>query len=200
MDKLDPKLPEGVAAKMLDRTRQALAARRFQEMKGGKTCVPPFIMEDGRAFYLESEVLKAQSAEVGARHIRRRRPFMKRPAGYVSQRQAIALTGLPKGTLARDYTYGRVFEVSGTQQTPFYLLAGIRDFLTDKPDRLMDLEQTAKALDTTQQRLADHVHNTREGYGTLLHLPFETFPSGAVGFRLSAVLNAAEVVFQHGEE
>lgn len=200
MDDLDRKLTEEQAAQILDVCRQTLVARRKRERKGGKPCVPPFTIENGQFWYLESEVLKAQSEAVGARSVRQRRPYMKRPAGHVSQRQAIALTGLSKGTLDRDYSHGRTFQVSGTRQTSFYLLAGLKAYLVDKPDRLMPLDQTAKALATTQQRLADHIHNTREGYGTLLHLPFETFPSGAVGFRLSAVLNAAEVLFQHAEE
>lgn len=129
-----------------------------------------------------------------------KQPKPKRPAGHVSQRQAAVLLNLPKGVLDHDYKNGRAVPVTGNQLGLFYPLDGIKAHLKGKIDRLLTFNQTVRALDTTPQRLADHVTNVREGFPTMLDLPFDDTPSGAVGFRLSAVIEAAEALFQCAEE
>ena len=149
--------------------------------------------------------LSAEKLEKAGKSPRRKlkQPKPKRPAGHVSQRQAVVLLDLPKGVLDHDYKNKRVVPVTGKQNRLFYPLTGIKMYLTGKIDRLLTFNQTTRALDTTPERLADHVTNGREDFPTLLELPFEDTPSGAmqsVGFRLSAVIKAAEVLFQHAEE
>lgn len=202
MDDLDPKLSEGKAAEALGLSRQALSWRRRQSQKG-KVFAPPFIMENGRAFYLTSDLLKLKPDWQIAEKVSLPRRKPKRPAGHVSQRQASVLLGLPLGILDNDYYNGRTIPVAGTLTRRLYPLDGIKAHLKGKVDRLLPFNQTVRALDTTPQRLADHVTNVREGYPTGLDLPFEDTPSGAmqsVGFRLSAVIKAAEILFQHAEE
>lgn len=208
MDDLDTKLSEPKAAELYGVTRQTLAWRRKHSEKSGRPCVPPFIMENGRAFYRESDVLAAKADMLQAKAdglLRPKWPRLKpkRPAGHVSQRQAAILLDLPKGVLDHDHRNGRTIPVSGSLSLPFYPLDGIKTQLKGKVDRLLTFNQTVRALATTPERLADHVTNVRAGFPTMLDLPFEEAPSGAmeaVGFRLSAVIKAAEVLFQHGEE
>lgn len=203
MSDVDPKLSEGNAAEALGLTRQTLVWRRKRSIRQGKPAIPPFIMENGRAFYLKSELLKVKAVlHDGKKHsLPRQKP--RRPAGYVSQRQAVILLGLSKDVLDYDYKNGRVIPVTGFQVALFYPLTGIKAHLKDKIDCLLTFNQTVRALATTPDRLADHVTNVREGFPTMLDLPFEDTPSGAmwsVGFRLSAVIKAAEILFQHAEE
>ncbi|AZY93964.1 hypothetical protein EOJ32_10025 [Paracoccus sp. Arc7-R13] len=204
MDDLDPKLNEGNAAEALGLTRQTLAWRRKRSTREGKPCIPPFIIENGRAVYLTSELLKLRPVlRKGKTVYFPARQKAKRLAGHVSQRQAAILLGLSVSVLNYDLAHERVIPVWGQRGTPFYPLDGIKARLKGKLDRLLTFNQTARALDTTPQRLADHVTNVREGFPTMLDLPFEDTPSGAmqfVGFRLSAVIKAAEVLFQHEGE
>lgn len=123
-----------------------------------------------------------------------------RPAGHVKQSQAAVLLNLPKGILDHDYLNGRTIPVRGSMGMPFYPLDGIKARLAGMPDILLTFSQTVRALNTTKQRLADHVTNVKAGDYTMLHLPIEYWPTGAVGFRRSAVIKAAEVLFQHAEE
>lgn len=204
MDKLptttDTLLTPAETAPILGVSLGTLLKRRQTELAGGRKSEPPFIKENGRIYYLESEVLRVKRDGFSPAP----NPYRGgRPAGHVSQRQASVLLDLPKGVLDHDHRNGRTIPVWGKRSAPFYPLDGIKGRLKGTTDRLLTFNQTVRALDTTPERLADHVTNVRAGFPTMLALPFEDTPSGAmrcVGFRLSAVIKAAEVLFQHAEE